>query len=129
MALSSKGANLAFQNTTNGKMTPYWGADGNPVFDDNMEEVVASMLEEVAGWYGDQRKIHRSKLSTVKTKDGTTKGRLEQYSSDALQPLIDDRRLQSVTPTAVPSGQGYNLQVAYVTATGIKNVINVPLAG
>ena len=111
----------------NGKLTVQW-VNGNPAFDDAESEAVFSLLMEPAGWYGDKAKKRRTLIPTIKTKDGGTAGRLEQYARDALQPLIDDGRLRSVDVTVAESGSGYMAAVAYVTGRGKTGALSVPLS-
>ncbi len=128
MPLSAAGRGLAPVDASNGKVTVQWDVTGNPVFDDSQTETVLSLLLELPGWYADTLKKRQSKLSTVKTKDSSTKGRLEEYARDALQPAIDDGRLQSVSPVATPSGSGYQLAVSWVTAAGKAYSLPTPLS-
>ncbi len=127
--MTSTGANLALRDAGNGKLTPYWGPDGNPVYDDSEAELVFSLLCELAGWFADQQKVRQSKLPTIKSKDAQTGKLIEQYALDALQPGIDSGRLRSVSPSASPSGSGYLLTVNYVTASGKRPpALTLPLA-
>jgi phage gp46-like protein len=127
MPLSASGSGLACVDAGNGRVTAQW-VNGNPVFDDSMSEVVLSLLVELPGWFADHQKKRQSKLSTVKTVDSSTQGKIEQYARDALQPAIDDRRLRSVAPAAMPNGLGFILTVAYVTGTGKASSVSVPLS-
>jgi phage gp46-like protein len=127
MPLTGTGRNLALTDAGNGRVTVVWGADGNPVFDDALGEVVFSLLLETAGWFGDHGGKRRTLLPTVKVRDSSTPGKLEEYARDALQVAIDDGRLRSVSPTVQPSGLGFLLTVAYVTSAGRESSVTVPL--
>ena len=128
MALSTSGSSLSLANTGTGKVTMQW-VNGNPVFDDSQQEAVMSLLIEPAGWYGDTGKKRRTQIPTIKTKDASTVGNLISYAKDALQPLIDDGRLLSADPSVNTSGSGYTLKVNYVTSSGKRYAVSVPLSG
>lgn len=127
MALPSTGSGLALANTGTGKVTMQW-VNGNPLFDDSQQEAVFSLLMEPAGWFGDSSKKRRTQIPTIKTKDASTPDKLIEYAKDALRPLIDDGRLLSVTPSVSPSGLGYLLRVDYVTGSGKRYAVTVPLS-
>lgn len=127
MALSHVGAGLALVDAGNGKLTVKWDATGNPAFDDSQGETVFSLLME-SPWFGDRQKKRRSKISTIKTNDSSTPGRLVQYAKDALQPAIDDGRLKSIVPSVQRSGSGYLLAISYVTGSGKQSAISIPLS-
>jgi len=126
MPLSSVGSGFALVDAGNGKVTVSW-VGGNPAFDDSQGETVFSLLMESA-WFGDRQKKRRSRLSTIKTRDSSTPGRIVEYARDALQPAIDDGRLTSVSPSVVPTTTGYLLTVAYVTGSGKQAAVTMPLS-
>jgi len=120
--------NLKLSNAPDGKHVTFtWGADGNPVFDDNEAECVLSLLME-RPWFSDPAGKRQSKIMDVKSVDASTPGLLETRARDALQPAIDDKRLKSVSPVAIPSGLGYELRVGYVTGRGVRGEVSVPLS-
>lgn len=127
MPLTSTGHGLALGNAGNGKVGIAWDATGNPAMGDDQSETVFSLLLE-RPWWGDPSGKRRSQLPDVKSRDAGTGGKIEQYARDALQPAIDDGRLQSVTPTAQAVTGGYILRLEYVTGAGRPVSLTVPLS-
>ncbi len=119
---------MAYQNAGNGRLTWVW-KNGNPVFDNGQTERVMSLLVE-APWWADRAGNRRSQLSTVREDNAGTKGRLEQYTLDALEPAITDGTLVDVKPTATrePSG-AWRLRINYTTRGGQPGLVDVPLSG
>lgn len=126
MSLPVAGPNLKLTDAGNGRVTVAW-VNGNPVFDDAQAEAVFSLLMEPDGWFGDRAKKRRTLIPTIRSRDAGTPGRLIQYARDAVQPLIDDGRLQSVEPSVTPTANGYTVTVAYVTGGGQQASVTVPL--
>jgi phage gp46-like protein len=101
-------------NLNNGRQGFAW-ADGDVVFDDTLEHEVLSRLVEWRGrWWADSRGTHGSRLFTIKHLSASTTSDAEAYAREALQPMVDAKRLTivAVRVTTLSGTQGARLTVA-----------------
>lgn len=124
--LNPGGPNLQYANAGNGKLTIAWDTSGNPAFGDDETDAIMSLLFEAPYW-ADPSGKRRSLLPNVKTKDASTPGLIQQYTLDALQPIVDNGRISNVSAVVVPSGTGYELAISYQKRNGKPGSLSVPL--
>lgn len=68
-----------------------------------------------------------SELHKITTLDARAPTMAERYATAAVQPMIDDGRVKSVTPKATIVGQVLVLVVNYVDAAGTRGLVTVKL--
>jgi phage gp46-like protein len=84
-----------------------WGPSGDVVFDDTEEHAIMSCLIEQRGrWWADTDGTHGSQLYTLRTLTRGTPSLAEAFANEAVQPLINARRIVSFTPRARVNVQG-----------------------
>ncbi len=115
------GSDIALErDPASGRCNFAWDESGDVVFDGSEEHAVLSvLLEHLAAWWADTNGTHGSQLHTLKEMRRATPSQAEAYAREALQPLVDQRRIQQVTAQASRApGGGLRLDVAWQTPGG-----------
>lgn len=100
-ALKQEGSELAIQATADGRVDVIWGLDGNPIFDDTQEFRVTGLLVERRGeWAFDESGQRGSRLHTLQNDQERTRGQLQAYVTEALQPALAGKYIRGLQVVA-----------------------------
>ena len=114
MSFTAIGADITLlRNPGTGKFDFQWDTSQNPVYGDDLSHIVLSLIYERKGeYFADLSGSRGSYLWSLKDLRKSTPSKIKGYIEDALQPLVDQRRI--IKPP-VPFD--------FVTAT--KNAFNI----
>lgn len=96
------------RNPNTGRMNLQW-VNGDVVFDDTCEhEVMSRLVEKRATWWADEAGTHGSRIYTITHIDASTQSDADAYAREALQPMVDAKRIEivNVTVDVVPPTLG-----------------------
>jgi phage gp46-like protein len=84
-----------------------WDPSGDVVFDDTEAHAIMSCLvDQRARWWADTDGTHGSQLYTLRTLTRGTPSLAEAFANEAVQPLVNARRIVAFTPRARANFQG-----------------------
>lgn len=102
---------------------------GNLAFDTTESHAVLSLILERKGeWFADTSGRRGSLVHTVTVDVRIAASKLQAYIEDALQPLVEARRIKAVAVTATRTTPGrYDVRVKYQTPDGAQQTVRTPL--
>lgn len=130
MSFTAQGKDLALttRNAATGKFDLTWDASGNPAFDDTEAHAVLSLLYEHRGqWWADTAGTRGSRLYQLRNIRRSTPSQAESYASEALQPLVDARRILDVAPKARVQSGRVTLSVPWKTPGKVAHIAKVSI--
>ena len=120
------------RNPATGLFDLSFDATGNFAFEDTDSHTVLSLLlEEKSGYVFDPTGNRGSLLHTVKLDRGSTKSDLESYAEDALDPAVNDGRIELPSKPAAKRVQPgkYDLDVKWRSRVGHVETLRLPMNG
>jgi hypothetical protein len=124
---TTAGAELALDvNYQTGKFRLTW-LNGDVAFDDNQRETVLSLLiEDESPFTTGRRRGPGPRSVTIDNADAASQ--IQARAEERLQLAVDDGRLRSfaVSVDRLAAGR-YRITVSYVTNTGTRDAVQVPI--
>lgn len=135
MPFNRKGGDLSpVVNEQTGRIDYAFGDDGNPIFDDTKAFAVASLVLQQRGkWIPDAKGNRGSLIYTVRNDTKATPSKLQAYTLDGIQPLVDEGEITGPNgepdPVVVVTGTKgkRRLDITYSTPKGGPQTTKVPL--